>query len=98
MGDRYDPERSLAELREARDHGDRSFGEMFWIMQGAARRAALELWPDPHARESAGLGAVVAAATLAPFSEPGRDAPILNAVGMFGLALVEHAREEADRG
>lgn len=92
MAERYDPERSLAELRRAREYGDASYGEMSKIMARAAQRAAEELWPDPRERELAGLGAVAAAATLAPFAEPGRDAPILNAVGFFGLALVENAR------
>lgn len=93
----YNPEDSLAQLRSARDGGDGSFRQMFRIMDRAARRAAGELWPDPEAAELAGLGAVVAAATLAEFAKPGRDAPLLNAVGMFGLALVENARSEADR-
>jgi hypothetical protein len=90
----YDPENSLAEFRHARDFGHSSFADMARIMERAARRAADELWPDPKTREVAGMGAVVAAATLAKFAEPGRDAPILNAVGMFGLALVENARAE----
>jgi hypothetical protein len=95
MAERYDPERSLNELRAARDHGDWSHREMARITREAAQRAAADLWPNPAEREAAGFGAVVAAATFAGFAEPGRDAPILNCVGFFGLALVESARTEA---
>lgn len=95
MAERYDPERSLTELRAARDYGDRSYREMYDICERAARRAAKELWADPAVAEIAGMGAVVAAASLARFAEPGRDAPILNAVGMLGLALVDNARAAA---
>lgn len=89
---RYDPEETLNELRAARDHGDKANREMFRIMNAAAGRAATELWPDPHAREAAGIGAVVAAATLSFVA----DTAMLTAVGFFGLALVENARSQTE--
>lgn len=94
MCERYDPERSLAELRAARDCGYGPHREMARIMAKAAHQAQVELWPHPRDREVAGLGAVVAAASLAAVAQPGVDAPLLSAVGFFGLALVESARAE----
>lgn len=98
MVERHNPEKSLAELRLARDHGSAENREIARIMTDAADRAADELWPNPRDRELAGIGAVVTGATLAVLAETGLDAGLLNAVGFFGLGLVENARAEAARG
>jgi hypothetical protein len=90
---RYDPERTLRELRAALAGREQSFRDMGAIMAQAARAARADLWPDrPDLAEAAGLGAVVAAATMAGHARPGGDATMLNCVGLFGLALVEQAR------
>lgn len=94
----YDVEVGIRQLQHARDTREASFREMAAIMSRAADNAAVDQWPDPKAREQAGIGCVVAAATMADFAKRGHDATMLNCVGLFGLALVESARAEAGEG
>lgn len=89
------PETTIAELRAALlDRPEASFRQMNDIMVRAAAAAEGDLWADPRAREQAGLGAIVAAASLAGTAEPGGEGTMLNCVAMFGLALVDSARDE----
>jgi hypothetical protein len=88
----YDVEAGLRELQHARATREASFRQMAAIMARAADTAAADQWPDPVAREQAGIGCVVAAATLAEHASRGGEATMLNCVALFGLALVESAR------
>lgn len=90
----YDVETGIRQLQQARAARESSFRELAAIMARGAERAAADQWPDPEAREQAGLGCVVAAATMAEYAERGDGATMLNCVGLFGLALVESARAE----
>lgn len=93
----YDVEGGIRELQHARDTREASFREMAAIMARAAGNAAADRWPDPKAREQAGIGCVVAAATMAEYAHHAPAATMLNCVGLLGLALVESARAEAER-
>ncbi len=91
---RYTPDITLAELRAARDH-DPEAQKLAAIMRRAADNAAADLWPDPRERRTAGIGALVASATLGDYSEGyGAGSTVLAAIGLFGLGLVESADEE----
>jgi hypothetical protein len=90
----YDPERSITELRTALLDREDSFRTLNDSMVRAAAVAEGEHFADPYLREAAGLGAITAAATASSFAAPGGETMILNAVGMFGLALVDSARDE----
>lgn len=90
----YNPERSIAELREALLTREPAFSEMQAVMVRAAAKAEGDLWPDPRMREQAGLGAIVASASLSDCAVPGGETAMLNAVALFGLALVDSARAE----
>lgn len=90
----YDPELSITEMRAALLDRDSGFRELGDIMTRAAATAEGELWRDPRLREAAGLGAIVASATLAGAASPGGEATMLNGIGLFGLALVDSARDE----
>jgi hypothetical protein len=87
----YDPENAVRELQHARDTREQSFRDMAAMMQRAAATAAEQQFTDPALREAAGHGAIAAAGTLAEFAHGGQ-ITMVNAVGLFGLALVEHAR------
>jgi hypothetical protein len=89
----YNVELAINQLREARDTREDSFRDMAATMASAAAVATAQLWPtDPAAAEQAGIGAVIAAATVAGIAQPG-ETTIVNCIGLFGLALVEEARK-----
>lgn len=93
----YNPEIGLEQLREFRRTRDESGQRMAELVDRVAVNAARDLWPDPTARETAGIGAVVAAATFATFAEialPGAGVTVLNLIGLFGQYLVDDARAE----
>jgi hypothetical protein len=90
----YDPERTIAELRAALLDREPSFREYNDVMVRAAGHAEGDHFADPRAREQAGLGAIIAAASLATVAQPGGEGMILNGVALFGLALVDSARAE----
>lgn len=95
----YDIEHAIDQLREARDTREQSFRDMAAMMATAAAAATAQLWPtDPPAAEQAGIGAVIAAATVAGIAQP-HEVTIVNCMGLFGIALVEQARaDNLDRG
>ena len=91
----YDPEQSLAEIRGAR----RARADIASIAPAIDRAVAQarNLWADPRDRESAGFGALSAAASIAVVATDGAQAMILNFVALFGQALVDDARAEMGR-
>jgi hypothetical protein len=91
--DGFNPEASLREIRDARITRGPEFRQMSAIVDRAVGRAQ-GLWPDPAEREAAGFGALTAAATFAHVAKPGAEATMINLVGLFGQALVDHARGE----
>lgn len=97
MTGKYDPERSVREMRDALLVNEPSFREINDIMVRAAAKAEGDLWPDPALREAAGMGALTAAASISSWPKAGGEAAMVNAVGMFGLALVDSARDELRR-
>lgn len=87
----YNPDTTLAELREIRRD------PLFTPAEPILRRAAVnarEQWPDPREREQAGRAIATAAATLSFAPVDNGQRAMLNLVGLFGLALVDDAREQ----
>lgn len=91
--DGYNPESTLAQMREART-AKPFIRDVAPIVDRAVANAK-GLWPDPAERETAGFGCLTAAATLAEVTTDGSTAMIINLVGLFGQALVDDARAEA---
>ncbi len=90
----YDIEVGVRELHALRATGGPEVAEIARIAANAADAAIADLWPnDSAAAEHAGLGAIAAAATFGRFATTGECGVIVNAIGMFGLALVERGRE-----
>lgn len=89
----YNPDESIVELRRAIEYREPTFRAMAESMAVTARAMAAELWPDrPDLAEAAGLGAIMAASSVAGFAHAGGESTMLNAVGLIGLGLVEQAR------
>jgi len=90
--DGYDPESTLTQMRLSRTENP-----LCREAAPAIDRAVVEakaLWPDPAERETAGFGALVAAATIAAVTIDGATAMTVNMIGLFGQALVDDARAE----
>jgi len=88
----YDPESTLTQMRLARTENP-----LCQECAPAIDRAvayAKGLWLDPAERETAGFGALVAAATIAAVTIDGATAMTVNMIGLFGQALVDDARAE----
>lgn len=92
----YHPEQAIDELREALRTREGDFRAMAATMARAAEAAASQLWPGrPDLAEAAGIGAIAAAATVAPHAAAGTgEATMLNAAALFGMALVDQARAQ----
>lgn len=93
-GGPYNPENTLAELRRVRRSASPA---LLGTLDRTAAHLRDNVWPTPDAQEAAGMGIVVAIATLAQVvkDHPGGNA-VSGLYGLLGLTLVEGARTTRD--